>query len=202
MTEAKSATTVPPVPKESERDELRAKIEARERRIAERTIADEARDAAAAAKDYTVQNPLKVVGGAIAVGLLVGLLTRRGRRVAANAATGTTKAVTGAATGAAKGVGTTVGNAAKKRSSSIGTALADAAVAYGIKLMDEALDGARAGQDKLEDISDAASAKAREVKRDAEYAAGAAADKSRAIGKRTRRQAKRTIRNITDRISS
>jgi len=64
------------------RDELRAKIEASERRIQERTMADDARDAAVAARDYTRAHPLTVIGGAIGIGILIGLATPPGRRAA------------------------------------------------------------------------------------------------------------------------
>ena len=149
------------------RDELRAKIEARERRIAERTLADEARDAASAATEYAKQHPLQVVGGAIAVGLLIGLMTRPGRRVVGNAvgnaASGTANVVSGAASGAAK----SVGQATKSQSSRFMTLIADALVAYGIKLIDDALDAGRAGKEKAEDLSDAACTIARVGMRDA-----------------------------------
>lgn len=181
-----------------QRDELRAKIEARERRIAERSLADEARDLASAAADYTKANPLTVVGGAIALGLAIGLMTKPGRRAAANAASSTANAVSGAASGAAE----TVSTAAKKRGSAIATLFADAIVAYGIKLIDDAMDGARAGQDTVEDISDAVAAKARTAKRDAEYAAGTAADKTRAMSQRTRRRAARAVRDLKDRVTN
>ena len=180
------------------RDELRAKIEASERRIAERTIGDQAKDAAGAATTYVKENPLKVLGGAIVLGLVVGAMTQPGRRAAKNAATGAAGAVGGAASGAAK----SVGNAAKARGSTFATLLADALVAYGIKLIDDALDTSRTGRDRLEDIGDSASAKSRELKRDAEYAAGSAADKTRTIARRTRRSAERAVRDIKDRVTS
>ena len=179
------------------RDELRAKIEARERRIAERTLADEARDVASAATQYAKDNPLQVVGGAIVLGLVFGLMTQPGRRAAGNAARGTADAVGGAATSAAK----TVGAATKTQSDKFRDLLADALVAYGMKLIDELLGGARLGKEKAEDLSDAASAKVREVKRDAQYAAGSAADKTRTMSQRTRRRAKRAVRDLTDRVS-
>jgi len=180
------------------RDELRAKIEASKRRIAERTVADQAKDAAGAATTYVKQNPLTVLGGAIALGLVVGALTQPGRRAARNAATGAAGAVSGAASGAAK----SVGNAAKARGSAFGTLLADALVAYGIKLIDDALETSRTGRDRLEDIGDSASAKSRELKRDAEYVAGSTADKTRTIARRTRRSAERAVREIKDRVSN
>ncbi len=177
------------------RDELRAKIEARERRIAERTLADEAREVAGAATEYVKQHPLQVVGGAIALGLLIGLLTKPGRRAVGNAASGTASAVGGAASGAAKGVGA----AAKKRGSAIGNLLADALVAYGIKLIDDALESARTGQDASGD-GNTTSASDPASKRDAEQAADAAAENTRAMGNRTRRQATRAVRNLANRI--
>lgn len=180
------------------RDELRAKIEASERRIAERTLADQASEVAGAATRYVKQNPLTVLSTAIALGIVIGALTKPGRKAARNAASGAANAVSGAASGAAK----TVGSAAKKRGSAFGTLLADAMVAYGIKLIDDALDGARMGREKLEDLSDDASAKARELRRDAGYVAGSAADKSRAITKRTRRRAERAVRDLKDRVTN
>ncbi|MGB3711202.1 MAG: hypothetical protein WA985_05895, partial [Erythrobacter sp.] len=75
--------------REEKRDALRAKIEASERRIEERSFSDQAKEAAVTAKDYTKENPLTVIGGALAAGLLIGLLTRPGRRVVRRAAIGT-----------------------------------------------------------------------------------------------------------------
>ncbi|MEO0461743.1 MAG: hypothetical protein AAF127_01330 [Pseudomonadota bacterium] len=185
-------------PESEGRDALRAKIEASERRIAERTLADEARDAAGAATTYVKENPLTVLGGAIAIGLVIGALTKPGRRAARNAATGTVKAAKGAASGSAAAVG----KVAKKRGSAFGTLLADALVAYGIKLIDDVLDGAQAGQDKLEDIGDSAAAGARKAKREATYAAGTAADATRTVTQRTRRRATRAVRDLADRVTS
>ncbi|TRD09917.1 hypothetical protein FGU71_13000 [Erythrobacter insulae] len=190
-------TDVTLVPAEK-RDELRAKIEASERRIAERTVADQAKEAAGAATTYVKENPLTVLGGAIAVGLVIGAMTNPGRRAAIGAASGAANAVSGAASGAAR----TVSTAAKKRGNAFGTLLADAAVAYGMKLIDSALTTARAGQDKFEDVSDSATAKAREARREADYFAGSAVDKGRAVTRRTRRRAERAVRDIKDRVSN
>ena len=180
------------------RDELRAKIEASERRIAERTMADQAKEAAGVATNFVKERPFTVLGGAIAAGLVIGLATKPGRRAARNAATGTVNAVNSAA----KGTANVARNASVKQVSRFGTLLADAIVAYGIKLIDDAMDTARAGQDKLEDIGDSASAKAREVKRETGYLAGSAVDKSRTVGRRTRRRAERAVRDIKDRVTN
>lgn len=189
--------------KDEKRDALRQKIEASERRIAERTFADQAREAADAALDYTKANPLKVVGGAVALGVLIGLMTSPGRRVASRAATGAAAAASGAASAvgnAASGTAKTVSNAASKGTSRAGNLLSDTVVAYGMKLIDDMLDAGRAGQDKLEDLGDSASARARELRRDAGYMAGNAADKGRAATQRTRRRAERAVRDLTDRV--
>lgn len=177
----------------SERDALRMKIEAAERRIEERTLADQAQEAAHATTTYVKANPLKVVGGAIAVGLVIGLMTKPGRRAATTAANSAASAVSGTASSAAKGVG----NAAKNRSSKFGSLVADAIIAYGIRLIDEAMETAQKGQDKLEDIGDNATASARDLRRDASYIAASAADKGRNATRRTRRRAERVVRDLT-----
>ncbi len=195
-----------PSPKSGDkRDELRAKIEASERRIAERTLADTAQEAAGAATDYVKKNPLTVLCGAIAVGLVIGAMTKPGRRAAKNAANGAVGAVGGAADavgGAASGAAKTVGSAAKKRGTAFGALIADALVAYGIKLIDDAMDTARSGKDTAEDITDSATAKARTLRREAQYAAGTAADKTRSATRRTRRRAERAVRDLTDRVTN
>lgn len=197
------STDLDPASEDARRDELRMKIEASERRIAERTLGDQAREAADKALEYTKANPLTVIGGALAVGVLIGLATPPGRRVATrvatSAATGAASAagaVGDAASNAAKGVST----AASKRVSPIATMIADALVAYGIKAIDEVMDAKRAGQDKLEDAGDSAAAKARELRRDASYLAGTAADKTRTATRRTRRRAERAVRDLTERV--
>ncbi len=185
-----------PTPADIKRDELRIKIEANERRIAERSVAESVGEAAQAAVDYTKANPLKVVGGAIAVGLAIGVMTSPGRRVAGAAASSAANAVGGAASGAAKGVS----SAAKAQTSKLSPLIADAVVTYGMKLAEEVLSGARAGQDKFEDLSDDAAAKARKIRREAGYAAGTATDKSRDVARRTRRRAERAVRDLTEKV--
>lgn len=188
---------------EQRRDELRQKIEASERRIAERTLGDQAKEAADAALDYTKANPLTVIGGALAIGMLIGLATPPGRRMARTVAT----SAAGGAASAAGAVGDAASNAAKgvsdvarKRVSPFGVMIADTLVAYGMRAIDEVMDAKRAGQDALEDVSDSASAKARTLRREANYVAGTAADKTRAASRRTRRRAERVVRDLTDRV--
>ena len=185
------------IPATDKRDELRAKIEASERRIAARTLAEQAREAAQAAGDFARKHPFTILGGAAAVGLLIGLSTKPGRRAARTAASNTVDAVNSAA----KGTANLARNASVKQASRLGTLVTDAIVAYGIRLIDGALETARTGQDKLEDIGDSTSARARELRRDTEYYAGSASDKGRDITRRTRRKAGRAVRDLKDRVS-
>lgn len=181
-----------PSPTDDKRDSLRARIEAAERRNADRTLADNARQAAQAAADYTRANPLIVIGGAVAVGLAIGLLTRPGRQVARRAASSATSAVSGAASSAASGVkGMTASGGSR-----LGRMLGDAAVAYVLTLIDEALDSARTGQDRAADLGDAAEAQARKLKAGATQMAGKTAENSRALARKTRATAGRVVDDL------
>lgn len=201
-------TTNTPTTDDAKRDALRQKIEANERRIAERTLGEQAKEAVDAAVDYTRANPLKVIGGAVAVGIAIGLMTQPGQRVAgkaassaASAATGAANKVGGAASSAAGAAADTVKKAAKDRSSAVWTLAADALVGYAISFIDDVLGGPNAAKDTLEDIGDSAATKARTLRREASYLAGTAADKSRAATRRTKRRAERVVRDLTDRVS-
>ncbi|BDI61060.1 hypothetical protein [Qipengyuania nanhaisediminis] len=194
MTDANTENTT--TSSDDRRDELRAKIEASERRIAERSFADQAREAAETAIDYTRRHPLQVVAGAVVAGLLIGLMTAPGRRVANRAVHSTAHAVSDASAATAR--------AAKNvshESMRAGSAASDAIAAFGMKLIDTMLDAGRAGQDGIEDLADNAAAKARKLRRDAGYAAGNAGDKSREIAHRTRRRTSRAVRDLTNKVS-
>lgn len=181
---------------DAQRDALRAKIEASERRIAERSFADEAREAAGAAGDFVKANPLAVLGSAIALGLLIGALTKPGRRAVGTAAAGTIGAVNARTGRSTSGTVKRAGKKAKKRTEAASDRLADAVVAYGVKLIDEVLDGAQAGQDMFEDFGDSAARRSRKARRTAQYRAGLAADSTRAATLRTRRRTKRAVRDL------
>ncbi len=163
------------------RDALRARIEAAERRNAERTLADQARDAATAAVDYTRANPLTVIGGAIAAGLVIGLLTRPGRRVASRAVHSAGDAISGAAASASSGAK----GLAVRGGSRIGQLLGEALMAYVMTVIDEVLDTARAGQEAAEDLSGAASAKAKQISGQLSGKTADAADTTRALARKT-----------------
>ena len=139
------------------RDTLRAKIEAAERRNAERSLADQARTAANAAVDYTRANPLTVIGGALFVGLAIGLMTRPGRQMASRVAHSATEAVSGAASSASSGAKRLAAGGGTR----IGAMLGDAVVAYLITLIDDTLDAASEGRDRAGELSETVSTKAR-----------------------------------------
>lgn len=66
---------------EEKRAELREKIEAGEKRNAERTFADTAREAADNATTFVKKHPLAALGGAVVIGLAIGAMTKPGRRL-------------------------------------------------------------------------------------------------------------------------
>jgi len=197
----------PANPDQEKRDALRQKIEVNERRIAERTVGDQAKEAVDAAVEYTKDNPLTVIGGAVALGLAIGLMTKPGRRVAVKTASGTASAASDAATkvgdaagSAANAAKVKVATVAQDRTNALWALIADTLVGYAISFIDEALGGPNSGKDKLEDIGDSAAAKARSLRREASYMAGTAADKSRMATRRTKRRAERAVRDLTERV--
>ncbi len=150
-----------PMSVDSKRDSLRARIDAAERRNADRTLADKALEVTDAAIDYTKAHPLTVIGGAVAAGLVIGLLTRPGRQVARRVVNSASGAVSGAAATASSGVkGVT-----SRGGSRIGMMLGEAVIGYIMTVIDEAADAARAGQDRAGEITDTASTQVRDLAR-------------------------------------
>lgn len=185
-------TDEPRVNTDTDRDGLRARIEAAERRNAERTLADNAREAVTAAADYTRANPLMVIGGALAVGLVVGLLTRPGRRVARRVVNSATGAVSGAATSASSGVKSMT----TRGTSRLGAMFGEAAVAYVLTLIDEVRDAGRDGQERAEEVGDAAAVQGRKLKAATVEAADNAAETSRGLARKTRNTAQRVVADL------
>jgi len=179
-----------------QRDALRARIEAAERRNAERTLADQARAAAGAATDYARAHPLAVIGGALALGLLIGLATRPGRRVASRAVGAVGAAASGAASSATSGVKGLTGGTRSR----LGALVSEAVLAYGMKLVDDVLEAARSGRERIEDMGDEAEAAARKARREASHALGTAADTTRHAARKTRRKATRAVRSALDKV--
>jgi hypothetical protein len=182
-----------PISSTGSRDGLRARIEAAERRNADRTLADQAREAATAAVDYTRANPLTVIGGALAAGLVIGLLTRPGRRVASRVAHSTADAISGAASSASSGVR----NVTSGGGSRFGQMIGQAAVTYAMAMIDEVLETARAGQERAEELGDAAGLQAKKITARTSDAAGSAADSTRALARKTRAAAADIVRDLS-----
>lgn len=185
-------TDLSPFSADGKRDALRARIEAAERRNAERTLAVQAREAASAAVDYTRAHPLTVIGGALAVGLAIGLLTRPGRQLAQRAMSGAGEAVTGARNSATSGVK----RVAVRSGTQLGTLIGETVMSYVMTMIDEALDTARSGQERAADLGDAASAKARKLSVSAADAAESATSFSKDFAQEARTAAARLAKDL------
>lgn len=185
-------TELSPFSADGKRDALRARIEAAERRNAERTLADTARDAATAAVDYTRSHPLTVIGGALAVGLAIGLLTRPGRRLARQVVGSAGHAVGGVTSSATSGAK----RVAARGGTRVGSLLGEAAVGYIMTMIDEAIEAAHTGQERAGDFGEAAGAQARKLKTSAVHAAESAAESSKSLARKTRNTASRMVADI------
>lgn len=163
-----------PDPEEAKRERLKRKIEAGEKRNQERTFADTAKDAAQTATEFAKAHPLAVVAGAVGVGLLIGAMTRPGRRLARRGG-----ALTALATEAALAYGLDAFERA-------GTAASAAT---------------RAGSDRLEDLGDSLGSATRKARREAAYHADAAGDAVRSASRHASRKTSRTIRDLRSRLT-
>ena len=165
----KATNNVTPISADSQlsdaekREQLRARIAAGERRNSERSFADQAKDVADSAVDFAKKHPIATVTGAVAVGLAIGAMTRRGRALG-------------------------------RRGGSLAAYAAEAAIAYGLSMMEGA-------GDKFEDYSDAAGTQARRLKRDAGYRLDSIGDAIASGSRKASRKSSRTVRDLKARIS-
>lgn len=155
---------------EAKRAALWDRVEAGRERLAGREIARTAREAADAASGFVKRHPIATLGGAIAVGLAIGAMTRRGRQLG-------------------------------RRGGALAGVVADVALTYGLKLIDELTDVARQGQDRIEDFGDDLEDTARSARRDASYLAGKVSDKTRAAARNVSHRASRAVRDMRSRKS-
>ena len=154
------------------RETLREKIEAGERRNAERSLGDYAREARDGATSFVKAHPIATVAGGLALGVIVAsLVPGPGRRLSCASA--------------AKG-------------SALAAMLTELGIAYGTGLLDNLGDAARDGQDKLEDLGHSVGDTARSLRREADDASESAESFGRDAGKR----ATRTLRNLRSRMSN
>ena len=80
-----ATTNVTPISADSKltdqekRDQLRARIEAGEKRHEERSFAEQAKDVADSAVEFAKKHPVATIAGALTIGLAIGAMTSRGR---------------------------------------------------------------------------------------------------------------------------
>lgn len=160
------------------RELLRQKIEAGRQRLAERDLANAAKEAAENAAEFTKKHPIAVVAGAIGVGLLIGAMTRPGRTVVKTGA---------------------------KRGSAFAALATQAALSFGLDLLERAEESAakakQKGGDMAEDIGESIGTTARGIKRDASYRADAASDAVKTASRKAKRTTSRTVRDLRSRLN-
>ena len=159
-----------PLTDEQKREQLRARIEAGEERNEQRTLADQAKDAADTALAFTKKHPLAVVGGVLVAGLAIGAMTRPGRRIG-------------------------------RRGGVLAGLAADAALAYGARMIDGAVDAGHYAANRFEDLGDSAATTARGLRRDASYQLDVAGDALRSSGRKASRKSSRAYRSLRTRLT-
>lgn len=156
------------------RDALRQRIEEGQARLAERDLTRAAGDAARAAGDFVRTHPVVTIVGVAVLGIVIGAMTRPGRRLG-NRAAGLVSYATEAGVAYALG-------------------LLDAAG-------DLAGDVREAGSEKIEDLGDTVERTTRKAKREGTYLASSARDAVHDLGRRAGRKAGRTFRNTRKRLN-
>ena len=159
---------------EDKRQELKARIEAAEKRNEDRTAGQLAKDAVDTATEFVKQHPLATIAGVAALGLVIGAMTRPGRRV---------------------------GRQTAGRASALVGYAADIGLAYASGLMDAAGDASVAGKDKLEDLGDALNDNAGAIKRKAVHSGGNAAAAVRKLSREAGKKAGRSARDLRSRVA-
>ncbi|GGD92372.1 hypothetical protein GCM10011515_10110 [Tsuneonella deserti] len=158
------------------RDELKSKVDAAQKRNQQRTLGDYAREAGEGASSFVKERPLTTILGGVAVGVLIASLV--------------------------PGPGRRLRKKATKRGAALAAVIADLAVTYGSRAMENAGDAARSGQSRLSDLgetlSEVLSEGARNVRREAGDVSEATEKFTRHAGKR----ASRTLRNLRSRMSN
>lgn len=156
------------------RDALRQRIEEGEARLAERDLVAAAKEAGTAAKEFVQAHPAATIAGVAVLGIIIGAMTKPGRKLGGRAA-GLASYATEAGIAYAMGVIDAAGD------------LAD--------------DVREAGTEKLEDIEDGLDRTARKAKREGTYLATSARDAVHDLGRRAGRKAGRTFRHTRKRIT-
>lgn len=152
------------------REALRGKIAAGEKRNSERSFADQAKAAADSALDYVKANPIKAVAGVAIGALLIGAMTRPGRK-------------------------------AGKKAGALATVATEAALAYGLGLLESAGSAASKGQDKLADLGETVGSRARAWQSTAAKEGTALSDYLVDAARKSGKRASKTIDELRNRLS-
>ena len=144
------------------REALRGKIAAGERRNSQRNFAE-------GAIDYVKANPFKAVAGVAVGALLIGAMTRPGRK-------------------------------AGKKAGALATVATEAALAYGLGLLETAGNAASKGQDKLAELGETVGPKARAWQSAAAKEGSALSDYLVDAAKRSGKRAGKTIDELRSRL--
>ncbi len=155
------------------REALRGKIAAGQRRNEERSFADQAKAAADGALDYVKANPIKSVAGVAAAALLIGAMTGSGGRA---------------------------GRKAGRKAGALATVATDAALAYGLGLLETASSATSKGQDKLADLGDTVGDKARAWQSTAAREGSALSDYLVDAARKSGKRASKTIDELRSRL--
>ncbi len=158
---------------EEKRQELKAKIEAAEKRNEERSLGEYAQEATETAKQFVKDHPVATVAGVAVLGLAIGAMTRPGRRVGAQAG---------------------------RRASSFASQAAEMGMAYASGLFDAAGDVAATGRDRLEDVGDSIGDNARAARRRARFSGGNAVAKANILSREAGKGAGRGARGLRSRF--
>ena len=159
---------------EEKRAALKEKIAQAEERQAQRSLSDQAKGAADSTLEFVRANPLKTVA-AVAIGaLVIGALTRPGRRAGARAG---------------------------RKAGALASVATDAAVAYGLSLLDGVSNAASKGQDKLAHAGNAVSDRASAWKSSATHQGGDLSDYLVRAAKRGGKNAGKSLKDLRNRLS-
>ncbi len=114
--------------KDQKRTKLRTKIEAGERRNADKSLTDYARDARDGATSFVKEHPIATLAGGLALGVLVAAVV--------------------------PGPGRRLRRTASARGTALAGVLAELGLAYGTQLLDGAGKAARAGHERIGELGD------------------------------------------------
>lgn len=169
-------STITPAKTDAEkREALRGKIAAAEERQAQRSFADQAKEVADSALGYVRANPLKSVAAVAVSALVIGALSRPGRKAGAKAG---------------------------RKASKFASVATDAALAYGLSLLDGASSAASKGQDKLADLGGTVGDKARAWQSTASREGAELSDYLVGVAKRSGKSAGKSIKDLRNRLSN